>query len=144
MERLDPDALRSLYRAEAGGKDFYDALAERIGNDEAAELLRRNGTEEAGHARRVARAIGILEGSPFVPTEEPQGRPPIELPAVIDPGILVGLVEGELNGDVVYQRWADNEPNPDVERLLRLNGREEALHGGRVEQVLALIGARPA
>jgi rubrerythrin len=40
---------------------------------------------------------------------------------------------------VSYQRWADNEADPQVARLLRLNGREESIHARRVEQVMALL-----
>ena len=49
------------------------------------------------------------------------------------------MVQGELNGDAGYQKWADSEADPEVERLLRLNGREETIHAGRAQQVLELL-----
>ena len=55
-EELDIPAMELLYRLEISGDDFYRALAERIGNEDAGELLRKNGREELGHA--LARAAG--------------------------------------------------------------------------------------
>ena len=49
LESLDVDALRSMFTLELAGEQFYNALAERVDNEQAAELLRRNGREEAGH-----------------------------------------------------------------------------------------------
>ena len=60
---LDVPAMELLYRLEISGDDFYQALADRIGNDEAGDLLRKNGREELGHARRVQRAISIKLGT---------------------------------------------------------------------------------
>ena len=51
------------------------------------------------------------------------------------------LVGTELDGDLTYQRWADNEPDEAVAKLLRRNGREEALHGRRVTQAIELLAA---
>jgi hypothetical protein len=139
MDRLDVDALASLYTIELGGEDFYTALAGRVGNPAAAALLLRNGREEAGHARRVARAIAVKLAQDFDPTPEMHERRPISLPDDLDPATFPQLVQGELQGDLGYQRWADNEPDPQVQRLLRLNGREESIHAGRVEQVIVLL-----
>ncbi len=80
LEQLDVPALELLYKLECSGEDFYNLLAERIGNDDAAELLRRNGREELGHARRVGRAIAIKLGRDFEPSAELQERYAIELP----------------------------------------------------------------
>ena len=141
MEQLDVPALELLYKLECSGEDFYNLLAERIGNDEAAELLRRNGREEMGHARRVGRAIAIKLGHDHEPSAEMQERYAIALPAAIDAAMLPGIVQGEQAGDAGYQKWADAEPDPEVARLLRLNGREETLHGERVTQVMAILGS---
>jgi rubrerythrin len=139
-DRLDADMMRSLYTGELGGEDFYNALADLVDNDEAATLLRRNGREEAGHARRLGRAIAILEGRDFEPTADMLERPPVSLPDDFDPErFLPSLIRGELSGDEGYRRWAENEPDEAVARLLRLNGREEAIHGRRAESALALL-----
>jgi len=140
LEQLDVPALELLYQLECSGEDFYNLLADRIGDERAAELLRRNGREELGHARRVGRALAIKLGHDFEPTVEQQRRYSIELPATIDTAMLPGIVAGEQAGDAGYQKWADAEPDPEVARLLRLNGREETLHGERVTQVMALLG----
>ena len=56
---LDVDAMRLIYRLEVAGDAFYQGLADRIDNEEAAELLRRNGREELGHAERIRQAIAL-------------------------------------------------------------------------------------
>ena len=141
LDTLDVPAMELMYKLECSGEDFYNLLADRIGNDEAAELFRRNAKEELGHARRIARAIAIKQGSEFEPSAELQERYPITLPDTIDPAMLPHIVAGEQAGDAGYQGWADNEADPDVARLLRLNGREETLHGERVTQAIAILEA---
>ena len=59
---LDVATMELLVRVEASGEDFYLAMADSVGNEDAAELLRRNGREEMGHARRIQRAIAIKTG----------------------------------------------------------------------------------
>lgn len=140
IETLDVDALRLLYRVERAGETFYELLADRIGNAQAAALLRRNAREERGHAERVRRALGIKLGQPFVPTSADEAPYAIPLPDAIPPELLPVIVQGELDGDAGYQRWADRESDPEVQRLLRLNGREETVHGERVREVIALLG----
>ena len=141
LDRLDVDAMRSLYTIELGGEAFYLALADRIGDEGAATLLRRNGREEAGHARRLGRAIAHKLGHPFTPSPDMLEVRAPRLPDEISPELLPGLVRGELEGDAIYSRWAEHEPDPDVAKLLRRNGREEALHSRRVEQAIALLAA---
>jgi rubrerythrin len=139
LDSLDVDALCSMFSLELAGETFYNALAERVDNEQAAELLRRNGREEAGHARRIDRAIAIKLGHPFAPTPDMLERPLVQLPERVGADLLRVIVQAEFDGDAGYQRWADNEGLPEVERLLRLNGREETIHGRRVEQAIALM-----
>lgn len=138
-EQLDVPALELLFQLECSGEDFYNVLADRIGNEDAAALLRRNAREELGHARRVSRAIAILLGHDYEPPAERLVRFPIELPDTIDPAMLPMIVQGEIAGDAGYQRWAEHEADPDVARLLRLNGREETRHGERVTEAIAIL-----
>ncbi len=140
LDTLDVDALRSMFTIELAGEAFYEGLAERVGNAEAAELLRRNGKEEAGHARRIQRALTIALGDEFVPTPEMLAAPGFPVPEVVSPDLLTFMLQTELDGDVNYERWATNESNPEIARLLRLNGREETIHGERLRQALALLG----
>jgi rubrerythrin len=139
IERLDIDALRLLYRVECSGEDFYDLLAERIGDPRAAALLRRNAREERGHAERVRRVLAIKLGRPWEPAPADQARYPVPLPDTVPASFLPLIVQGELDGDAGYQRWADRESDPEAQRLLRLNGREETTHGERVREVIALL-----
>jgi rubrerythrin len=141
LEQLDVPAMELMYKLECSGEDFYNLLADRIGNEDAAVLLRRNAKEELGHARRMARAIAIKQGHDFEPTPELQARFTVALPEQIDPAMLPFIVAGEQAGDAGYQGWADHESDPQVARLLRLNGREETLHGERVEQAIAILEA---
>jgi rubrerythrin len=140
-ESLDIAALELLYKLERSGGRFYDLLADRVDNDDAAALLRRSGREEEGHARRVQRAIAIKLGRDYEPSADLQESYPIDLPVTLDvAAILPGVIEGERAGDADYQRWAASESDPEVARLLRLNGREETLHSQRINEVIALLG----
>lgn len=139
VTRLDVDAMRLLFRVERSGEDFYNAIADRIGDARAAELLRRNGREENGHAERVRKALGVKLGRPWEPTADDLARYPIPLPDAIPAPLLSVIVQGELDGDAGYQRWAAAETDPEVQRLLRLNGREETVHGQRVQEVIAIL-----
>ena len=139
LERLDLDALRRMYRVELAGEEFYERLAAGVGNDRAAALLRANGREERKHAERIARMIGIKQGEDFVPTTADREPLVVNLPDPVPVAMLPFVVQGEIAGDAGYQRWADNEPDPEVARLLRLNGREETIHSERVSAALALL-----
>ena len=141
---LDVPAMELLYRLEISGDDFYQALADRIGNDEAGDLLRKNGKEELGHARRVQRAIGMKLGTEYTPSAEVQTPFAIPLPEHVGLDLFPVIVKAELDGDAGYQHWADIEPDPEVARLLRLNGREETVHGERVKKALAILEAAHA
>jgi rubrerythrin len=143
-DTLDEDALREMFATEMGGEDFYNALADRVDNVEAAKLLRNNGREEAGHARRILRALSLKVGHDVDPTAEMLTPTAIQLPNSINPRLLSTIRDAELDGDLSYQRWADNEADPHVARLLRLNGREESIHARRVEQVMALLAPSQA
>ena len=140
LEQLDVPALELLYQLECSGEDFYNLLADRVDDERAAELFRRNGREELGHARRVARAIALKQGRDFEPSAALQERFTVSLPDTFDPAMLPFIVQGEQAGDAGYQSWADHEPDPEVARLLRLNGREETLHGERVTEAMAILG----
>ncbi|HXJ37329.1 MAG TPA: ferritin family protein [Candidatus Eisenbacteria bacterium] len=142
IEHLDVDAMRLLFKVERSGEDFYNGLADRIGEPRAAELLRRNGREERGHAERVRRAIAIKLGGAFEPAAEDLEHYPIPLPDEISPALFPQIVKAEIDGDAGYQRWADRETDPEVQRLLRQNGREETVHGERVTEVIAILERR--
>jgi rubrerythrin len=141
---LDIPAMELLYRLEISGDDFYQALAQRIGNDEAGELLRKNGREELGHARRVQRAISIRLGAEYEPSEKVRTPFTIPLPEHVSLKLFPAIVKAEIDGDAGYQQWADQEADPEVARLLRLNGREETRHGERVAAALAILEAAQA
>ncbi len=140
LDALTVDAMCSLYTIELGGEGFYAAIADAVDDPRATQLLLRNAVEEAGHARRLARAIAHKLGEPFEPTDAMRTPKPARAPEVLDADFFRVLIAGEASGDEGYQKWADNEDDPEVQRLLRLNGREESLHGRRVAAVLEILG----
>jgi rubrerythrin len=140
IEKLGVAEMRLMFRLENSGEAFYNALAERVGNAAAADLLRKNGREERGHAERLRRAIEHKLGGKWTPEAADLAPFTLALPEKIDATLLAGIVQGEIQGDAGYQRWADAEPDAEVQKLLRQNGREETLHANRVEEALALLG----
>ena len=135
--RLDVEDLKLMVLVECSGEPFYFGLADAAPDAESADLLRKNGKEERAHAHRCKKAIEILTGEPYeIPTDEENPYCGGPVMAVCDPGFLEMLKGLEMNGDAVYQTWAENEPNDEVAALLRQNGKEETRHGERVGQVL--------
>jgi rubrerythrin len=140
-ETLGVEEMQTIWRVEMAGELFYNLLADRIEDEEAKDLLRRNAVEERGHARRIARALSIKLGHEWQPSAEQQELLDVPMPPVIDAGLFAGIVKGELNGDAGYQKWADAETDEEVVRLLRLNGREETIHANRAQRVLEILSA---
>ena len=70
VDKLEVPELKLMYRIEMAGELFYNILADRVGNETAADLLRKNAVEERGHARRLARMISIKLGHEWEPTAE--------------------------------------------------------------------------
>ena len=132
--------MEQLWKLERSGEASYLAMSELVEDPRAKELLVRNGREEMGHARRIARALSIKLGHDWEPSEELAAPEPVAAPPYLDREILELIVQAEVQGDAGYQKWADNEPDPEVERILRLNGREESLHGERIAEVMELLG----
>jgi rubrerythrin len=143
-EDLDVPMMELMFRVECSGEDFYNALADRIGNEEAGALLRKNGREELGHARRIQRAIALKLGHDYEPSGEMLERFVIPLPDTIDVSLFPIIVQAEFDGDASYHRYADREEDPEIARLLRLNGREETIHAERAQQALAILEAARA
>jgi rubrerythrin len=141
VAKLDVPELTLMYRIEMAGELFYNKLADLVNNEEAASLLRKNAVEERGHARRLARMISIKTGEEWAPSADVEELLDVPLPDTVDQAMFAAIVKGELNGDAGYQKWADAEENEEVQRLLRLNGREETIHAGRAQQVFDLLGA---
>ena len=143
-ETLDIETAELLIRVENSGDVLYNALAERLNNEEAAELLRKNGREEVGHARRMMKVISLKTGTEYVPSAEVLEKFEVELPESLDASSLPMIVEGELQGDIGYQKWASHETDPEIIELLLRNGREETKHAGRVKQAIEILAAAEA
>jgi rubrerythrin len=139
VTQLDVPAMEVVYQLEISGEVFYEKVAAIVGNEKAAELLLRNGREERAHARRIAKAISIKLGHEWQPSAEVEEILPIPMPPTLDVEAFKGMIKGEVNGDAGYQFWADNEPDEEIAKLLRLNGREESIHAERLNEVIALL-----
>jgi rubrerythrin len=144
VTELDVEMMWLLYRLECTGEDFYDAAADRVQVPEVAALFRRNGREELGHAKRVQRAIALKTGEPAEPDELQSTRFDVPMPDHVSVKMLELVLAAEQQGDAGYQGWADHEDDPEVQRLLLLNGREETIHAGRIEEAIALLRAAGA
>jgi hypothetical protein len=90
-EYLDVASMKVVYQLEVSGEVFYNLLADRVNNAEAAELLRKNAVEERGHARRLARAISLKLGSEWEATAAEEEVLSIPLPDVVPPTSLLEL-----------------------------------------------------
>ncbi|CAM8621915.1 Rubrerythrin [Acidimicrobiia bacterium] len=143
-ETLDLETAELLIRVENSGDVLYNELASRLDNEEAAELLRRNGREEVGHARRVMKILSLKLGTEYVPSAEVMEKFTVDLPDSVDASALPMIVEGEMQGDIGYQKWAAAETDPEVIKLLLLNGREETKHAERIKQAIAILAGTPA
>lgn len=140
-ETLDIETAELLIRVENSGDVLYNELAARLNNEEAAELLRKNGREEVGHARRIMKVISLKTGTEYVPSAEVLEKFEVDLPDSVDASALPMIVEGELQGDLGYQKWASHETDPEIIELLLRNGREETKHAERIKQAIAILEA---
>jgi rubrerythrin len=141
--QLSLDDIRVLAVIECFGEVFYETLARGVDDAEARALLQRNAQEERGHAHRLLKAIELKGGAPFTlpgADENPfldHGTSPFSL----TDDLMTLLVQGEVDGDLQYQAWADAEPDPAVAKLYRQNGTEETRHSERVAQARARLQA---
>jgi Rubrerythrin len=140
-KQLTVEDMQVLAMIECYGEAYYFVLADGVDNPEAKALLRRNGQEERGHAHRLLKAIKLKSGSDYTlpSSEENPFFKSLPKSLVCDAGIIAAFEQGEANGDLVYQAWADGEPDATVAELLRQNGREETRHGERVTEVRRLL-----
>lgn len=143
-EKLDIETAELLIRVENSGDVLYNELASRLNNEEAADLLRKNGREEVGHARRMMKVLSLKLGTEYVPSAEVLEKFEVELPESLDASSLPMIVEGELQGDIGYQKWASHETDPEVIELLLRNGREETKHAERIKRAIEILAAAEA
>ena len=133
------DDLKLMVYLEASGQVGYGDLARSAPNDAVAQLLNANGREEVAHAHRVAKAIRVIYGEEFSvpePAENPYAK---SAHRALDRSVLEGLVRAENNGKTLYDTWADNTANVEAAELFRQNGIEEAKHGARAHEAIALL-----
>jgi hypothetical protein len=132
------DDLKLMVYLEASGQVGYGDLAASA-NEAVAKLLNANGREEVAHAHRVAKAIRILYGEEFEvpsPADNPYAK---SMTRNLNRAVLEGLVMAENNGKSLYDTWADNTANAEAAELFRQNGIEEAKHGARAAEAIALL-----
>ena len=139
-QQLSIDDLKVLALLECYGDAFYQQIARGVTDEPIRALLLRNAQEERGHAHRVLKAITMKGGNFELPADE--DNPYIEatsddLPVSME--FMTMLQQAESDGDLQYQQWADEEPDAEVAKLFRQNGREETRHGERVNEVKRLL-----
>jgi rubrerythrin len=142
--KLSIDDLKILALLETAGEAFYFAAARATDNAAAKALLTRNGQEERGHAHRLLKAIALLGGEPYTLPEE-AANPyivPLQLDGLLNADLFALIQQGEQDGDLQYQTWAEAEAatNPEVAKIYRQNGSEETRHSQRLAEVAALLG----
>lgn len=133
------DDLKLMVYLEASGQVGYGDLARSAPNEAVALLLNANGREEVAHAHRVAKAIRAIHGEDFpvpAPADNPYAK---SSPRKLDRAVLEGLVKAENNGKTLYDTWADNTVNTEAADLFRQNGIEDAKHGARAQEAIALL-----
>ena len=135
------DDLKVMVLLEAAGLELYRGMASKSENPAIVALLEHNGREELAHSHRVAKAILAISGETFVPPEASDNPyldgPMLEVPLTAEG--ITGLAQGEFAGKDLYENWASNCTNEEAARLFRLNGKEEAEHGGRLLEVAAIL-----
>ena len=136
FERLDVPELEVLYRLEHNAAEVYERMADLLDDATVADVLRRNGREELGHAKRVRRILSLKAGPGYEPPSYLDDRWEVTLPDRVVPEMLAAMIEGERGGQADYERWAASETDPEVARLLRVSGQEELKHGERLAAVI--------
>ena len=132
--------FRLMVFLEAAGQAFYEALAEQAPSEETRTLLASSAREELVHAERVIDVVRRVHGVDIaVParSENPYIAPAGALS--LGPDLLSAIVTGELQGEALYELWAERQSDAEVAALLRQNGREERLHSERAQTVLDLM-----
>jgi rubrerythrin len=134
--------FKVMVMLEAAGQALYEGLAADATNEDVRQLLSNNAIEELGHAERLIEVIRRVSGETFAAparADNPYVPAPGSVP--LSRGFLGGVVTGELQGEALYEAWAALQPDAEVARLLRLNGREERTHSERAQQALDLLPA---
>lgn len=142
IEQPSVSDLKVMVLVEAAGLEVYRRTAAQFDHPAVRALLIENGYEEFKHALRVSDAIRALAGEDF-PAPAPQDNPYCqgEIPAFGEASAeaLRGLSQAEFGGKDLYEGWARNCGNEEAARLFRLNGKEEAEHGGRLVEAARLL-----
>lgn len=139
-EKLAIDDIKALALIECAGEVFYLNIAKGLSDPAAKALLTKSGNEERGHAHRLLKAIKLLGGEFSLPENDQNplvASVMAEYPVNVE--FMAMLEAGERDGDLMYQRWAAVETNPEVAKIYLQNGKEETLHSERATQVKALL-----
>jgi len=143
IQELDVDAMRLLYRIECSGEDFYNLIAERIGNDRAADLLRKNAREERGHAERVRKGAGDQAGTekyepPRRTAPSTRSRCPTR-----SAELFALIVQARSTATRATSLWADRESDAEVQRLLPSTARGNRARPAR-QRGHGILEAKPS
>jgi rubrerythrin len=132
--------LKVMVLLEAAGEGFYQALSASAPNEEVRALLAKNGQEEMGHAHRVVRVIKQVFGEDVeIPAAENNPYASGNRGMAVSKEMLTQMIQGELAGEGLYERWAEALGDEEAGRQLRRNGLEERRHSERAQQALELL-----
>ena len=93
---------------------------------------------------RMMKVISLKTGTEYVPSAEVLEKFEVDLPDSVDASALPMIVEGELQGDLGYQKWASHETDPEIIELLLRNGREETKHAERIKKAIKILASAEA
>ncbi len=134
--------LKVMVLVEAAGLEVYRQTAAQFDHPGVRALLIENGYDEFKHSLRVSDAIRAMTGEDF-PSPSPADNPYLkgEIPAFGEAtaAALLGLSQAEFGGKDLYEGWAVHCGNEEAARLFRMNGQEEADHGGRLVEAAKLL-----
>ena len=140
IETLDVDALRLLYESSARARTSTTCSPTASATSAPPICCAATAARSAATPSACARCSASSSGTPYEPSrEDALALSRSRCRDAISAEFLPLIVQGELDGDTGYQRWADRESDPEAQRLLRLNGREETTHGERVREVIVLL-----
>ena len=128
---LSVEVLKGFLREELGDAQVYACLAARMPRREMARTLRAMAEDEKRHARDLAAAIYLIDGTAYCP------RGCVEQPDTCDLcALLRKLYHAEACGGYNYARAADETLDPCLGKLFAAMSEDEYRHAGLLMKLL--------
>ena len=128
---LSVEVLKGFLREELGDAQVYACLAARVPRREMARTLRAMAEDEKRHARDLAAAIYLIDGTAYCP------RVCVEQPDTCDLcALLRKLYHAEACGGYNYARAADETLDLCLGKLFAAMSEDEYRHAGLLMKLL--------